>query len=141
MKAWTMKALRAKLGLTIGAVLLLILSACRSSGSGALAPTSGGTTSGSAGTATTKDKLTIMGVTSLGSGTHMLSSYLLTKNGVSVDQAQFVPVGAGDTFIAAIKQGHIDAGMTTEPTVSRLLQTGDAQVLVDMRTPTTARAA
>src|SRR5207237_3411241 len=28
-----------------------------------------------------------------------------------------------------------DAGMTTEPTVSRLLKSGEAQLLVDLRTP------
>ncbi len=54
-----------------------------------------------------------LGVTSLGSGTHTLSRYLAVKNGVPVDQVKFVAVGAGDRFIAAIKQGTIDAGMTT----------------------------
>jgi len=32
-----------------------------------------------------------------------------------------------------MKQGRIDAGMTTEPTVSQMLKTGEAKVLVDMR--------
>jgi NitT/TauT family transport system substrate-binding protein len=45
-----------------------------------------------------------------------------------------LPVGADNSFIAAIRQHRIDAGMTTEPTVSRLLQQGDAAVMVDMRT-------
>ena len=49
-------------------------------------------------------------------------------------------MGAGDTFIAAIQQGKIDAGMTTEPTISRLVKSGDAKVLVDLRTPDDARA-
>src|SRR5438067_509416 len=39
------------------------------------------------------------------------------------------------------KQGTIDAGMTTEPTISRLVKTGDAKVLIDLRTPETTRAA
>jgi len=52
-----------------------------------------------------------------------------------------VPVGAGSTFIAAIQQGKIDAGMTTEPTVSRLLKTGEAKVLVDLRSPAKTSAA
>lgn len=82
-----------------------------------------------------------LGVTELGSGTQTITQYLLTKNGIPADQAQFVPVGAGDTFIAAIKQGKIDAGMTTEPTISRLLKTGDAKVLIDLRTPDATRAA
>src|SRR5215469_17360762 len=59
-----------------------------------------------------------LGVTELGSGTHTLSIALLHKAGLAPDQAHFVPVGAGDTFIAAMQQGKIDAGMTTEPTIS-----------------------
>jgi NitT/TauT family transport system substrate-binding protein len=52
---------------------------------------------------------------------------------VKVSEIVSVPVGAGNTFIAAIQQGKIDAGMTTEPTISQLLKTGDAKVLIDMR--------
>jgi NitT/TauT family transport system substrate-binding protein len=52
-----------------------------------------------------------------------------------------VAVGAGNTFIAAIQQQKIDAGMTTEPTISRLTTTGVAKVLVDLRTPQSTRAA
>jgi NitT/TauT family transport system substrate-binding protein len=83
-----------------------------------------------------------LGVTSLGSGTHGLSQYLAVKNNVPVDQITFVPVGAGDTFIKAIeKAATIDAGMTTEPTIARLLKTGAAKVLIDLRTPESTRAA
>ena len=60
---------------------------------------------------------------------------------IAPDQFTPIAVGAGDTFIAAIKQGTIDAGMTTEPTISRLLKTGDAKVLIDLRTPELTRAA
>jgi NitT/TauT family transport system substrate-binding protein len=74
-----------------------------------------------------------LGVTGLGSSTNFLMQYLAKLNGVPVSQYEVLPVGAGHSFIAAIKQGRIDAGMTTEPTVSQLLKTGDAQVLVDMR--------
>jgi NitT/TauT family transport system substrate-binding protein len=87
-----------------------------------------------------KDKR--LGVTSLGSGTHGLSQYLAVKNNIPVDQIKFVPVGAGDTFIKAIEKATtIDAGMTTEPTISRLLKTGAAKILIDLRTPETTRAA
>jgi NitT/TauT family transport system substrate-binding protein len=82
-----------------------------------------------------------LGVTDIGSGTHTLTMALLGKAGVTADQAHYVAVGAGDTFIAAIKNGVIDAGMTTEPTITRLLQTGDAKVLIDLRTPESTRAA
>jgi len=82
-----------------------------------------------------------LGVTGLGSSTNFLTQYLAVKNGVAVSEITPVPVGAGNTFIAAIQQGKIDAGMTTEPTVSRLLKTGDAQVLIDMRSPELTRQA
>ncbi|HEY4027539.1 MAG TPA: ABC transporter substrate-binding protein [Candidatus Dormibacteraeota bacterium] len=82
-----------------------------------------------------------LGVTDIGSGTQTLTMALLGKAGISADQAHYVAVGAGDTFIAGIQQGKIDAGMTTEPTISRLIQSGAGKVLVDLRTPESTRAA
>ncbi len=76
-----------------------------------------------------------LGVTGLGSSTSFLTQYLSVKNGVPVSDITLLAVGAGNTFIAAMQQGQIDAGMTTEPTISRMLKTGDAKVLIDMRTP------
>ena len=63
------------------------------------------------------------------------------KAGIQVSDVNFVQAGAGDTFIAAVKQGRIDVGITTQPTVLRLQKTGDAQVLVDLSKPETTRAA
>ena len=82
-----------------------------------------------------------LGVTELGSGTQTLTIALLHQVGIAPDQVHFVPVGAGDTFIAAIQQGKIDAGMTTEPTISRLIASGLAKPLVDLRTPQSTQAA
>src|SRR3981081_36316 len=82
-----------------------------------------------------------LGVTSIGSGTHTISLALLGRAGFKGTDAKFVAVGAGNTVIAAMQQGRIDAGMTTEPTISRLLKTGVGKVLVDLRTPETTRAA
>ena len=82
-----------------------------------------------------------LGVTELGSGTQTLTTALLHKVGIAANQVHFIPVGAGDTFIAAMQQGRIDAGMTTEPTISRLLSTGVGKVLVDLRSPETTQAA
>jgi NitT/TauT family transport system substrate-binding protein len=82
-----------------------------------------------------------LGVTELGSGTQTLTTALLHKVGITPDQVHFVPVGAGDTFIAALQQGKIDAGMTTEPTISRVLSSGVGKVLVDLRSPQSTQAA
>ncbi|ANL57317.1 MULTISPECIES: ABC transporter substrate-binding protein [Rhizobium] len=75
-----------------------------------------------------------LGVTGLGSSTNFLTQYLAVKNGLKLGDFTSVPVGAGQTFIAAIQQDAIQAGMTTEPTISRMLKTGEAKVLIDMRT-------
>ena len=76
-----------------------------------------------------------LGVTGLGSSTQLLTQYLAVANGLKPAKMRFVAVGAGDSFAAALRQGSIDAGTTSEPTVSRLLQAGDARLLVDLRTP------
>lgn len=82
-----------------------------------------------------------LGVTGLGSSTDFLTQYLAVRNGLKPGDYSLLPVGAGNTFIAAITQDQIQAGMTTEPTISRLLKTGEAKVLVDMRTPEKTTAA
>lgn len=75
-----------------------------------------------------------IGVTGLGSSTSFLSQYLMVKNKIPLGGFSLLAVGAGNTFIAAMEQNQIQAGMTTEPTISRLLKTGEARILVDMRT-------
>ncbi|WP_206951838.1 ABC transporter substrate-binding protein [Trinickia acidisoli] len=82
-----------------------------------------------------------LGVTGLGSSTSFLTQYLASQHGIAASQYTMLPVGADASFMAAIKQSRIDAGMTTEPTVSKLLQTGDAKVLVDMRSVEGTKAA
>lgn len=82
-----------------------------------------------------------LGVTSPGSSTDFLTQYLASKNGVAKSDYATVKAGAGQTFIAAIENGGIDAGMTTDPTAAQLLTTGKAKVLLDMRTEEGAKAA
>lgn len=81
-----------------------------------------------------------IGVTKLGASTDFLVQYLAAKAGVRKSEFTTVPVGAGSTFIKAIEQGRIDAGMTTEPTISRLIASGAATVLVDLRTASSTQA-
>src|SRR3546814_2960868 len=59
-----------------------------------------------------------LGVTGLGSSTDFLTQYLVSRNGLKPGEFALLGVGAGNTFIAAMKQGQIAAGMTTEPTRS-----------------------
>jgi sulfonate transport system substrate-binding protein len=82
-----------------------------------------------------------LGITDTGSSTDFLTQYLTTKNGVDPTQTTRRGVGAGQTFIAAMKQKAIDCGMTTEPTVSQALSDGTAFILLDMRTAEGSKAA
>ncbi len=75
-----------------------------------------------------------LGVTGLGSSTNFLTLFLAARAGLKPGDVTTVAVGAGTAFIAAMKQDHIQAGMTTEPTISQVVSTGLGKVLVDMRT-------
>lgn len=82
-----------------------------------------------------------LGITGVGSSTDFLTQALAAKAGLKPGEYSTIGVGAGNTFIAALKQGKIDAGMTTEPTISQLLSTGEAKILVDMRSAESTQAA
>jgi NitT/TauT family transport system substrate-binding protein len=82
-----------------------------------------------------------LGVTGLGSSTDFLTKYLAVKSGLKVKDFTPIGVGAGQTFISALKQGSIHGGMTTDPTVSRILDQGQGKVMIDMRTPEGSRQA
>jgi len=75
-----------------------------------------------------------LGVTGLGSSTNFLTKALAVHAGVSADKITPVAVQAGTTFIAAMQHKAIDCGMTTEPTITAVLQQHLGFVLVDMRT-------
>ncbi|MBF6338123.1 ABC transporter substrate-binding protein [Nocardia abscessus] len=82
-----------------------------------------------------------LGVTSLGSSTDFLTQALTGQEGMSTADYTRVKVGAGQTFIAGMNHDGIDAGMTTDPTVAQMVNSGDARILVDMRTEAGTRAA
>ncbi|UQX89037.1 ABC transporter substrate-binding protein [Jatrophihabitans telluris] len=82
-----------------------------------------------------------LGITDTGSSTDFLTQYLTTKSGVDPATTTRRGVGAGTTFIAALKQKAIDCGMTTEPTVSQVLKNNLGFILLDMRTADGSRQA
>lgn len=82
-----------------------------------------------------------LGITDVGSSTDFLTQYLAKKNGVAPAKTVRRGVGAGATFIAAMKKKAIDCGMTTEPTVSQVLSDNTGFILLDMRTATGSRQA
>ncbi|GAA2354069.1 ABC transporter substrate-binding protein [Streptomyces cuspidosporus] len=82
-----------------------------------------------------------LGVTGLGSSTDFLTKYLAVNSGVKTSEFTPVAVGAGQTFIAALKQGSIQGGMTTDPTVAQIMDQKLGKILLDMRTPEGSKAA
>lgn len=82
-----------------------------------------------------------LGVTSPGSSTDYLTQYLAKKQGITSSNYTTVTAGAGSTFIAALTNGGIDAGMTTDPTIATATSKGVGKVLLDMRTEQGTRKA
>lgn len=82
-----------------------------------------------------------VGVTGLGSSSSFLTQYLASRGGMGNGDYAMLPVGAGNTLIAAFRQKRIDVAWTTEPTTSLLLASGEARVLVDMSSADGTRAA
>lgn len=75
-----------------------------------------------------------IGVTAPGSSTHFFAEYLLTKNGVPVDQESYIGIGTAATAVAAARRGVVDALVNVDPTITILTRSGDATVLADTRT-------
>jgi NitT/TauT family transport system substrate-binding protein len=82
-----------------------------------------------------------LGVTDIGSSTDYLTQFLAQKNGVDPTSIHRLGVQAGNTLIGALEHKNVDCAMTTEPTVSQLLATKQAYVLLDMRSAAGAAAA
>ena len=76
-----------------------------------------------------------LGVTGLGSSTNFLIDSIAAKNGVKVREVTVLPVGSGNTFLAALRDGRIDGGITADPTASRVVKTGLGKILIDLRRP------
>ncbi len=73
-----------------------------------------------------------LGVTSIGSGTHMWLNYLLTKSGIDPSKCTFVGLGTSG-IAASLQKGKIHAGIGIEPFTTKLTEAG-ASILVDGRT-------
>jgi NitT/TauT family transport system substrate-binding protein len=75
----------------------------------------------------------VMGITGTGSSTDFEMQYLGLRNGVQPSQFTRLPVGAGQTFIAALEHGQIAGGITSQPTIATLVASGQAKILVDLQ--------
>jgi NitT/TauT family transport system substrate-binding protein len=81
-----------------------------------------------------------LGVSGLGGMTDYLSRTLALRGGLAANDISLLGIGADSTFIAAMVQGQVQAGMVTDLTVSRMLSAHQAVLLSDLRTPATTLA-
>ncbi len=75
-----------------------------------------------------------IGVSNLGSGTHIIAASILRSVGLPMDSVTFVGIGAGDAMVEAARKGTVDAIITTDPAAIRLLVDGDSSLLLDLVT-------
>lgn len=75
-----------------------------------------------------------IGITAPGSSTQFFSQYLLSKNGIPVDEESYVGIGTSATAIAAVRRGVVDALANLDPVITILARTGDVAILADTRT-------
>jgi NitT/TauT family transport system substrate-binding protein len=76
----------------------------------------------------------VAGVTTPGSSSHMLLTFLLHRNGVPVDSVSVTGIGGAGTAVAAVERGTVDAGMMTDPAFTIVQRrTPGVRVLADLR--------
>src|SRR4030095_4108106 len=76
----------------------------------------------------------VAGVTTPGSSSQMLLSFLLTKYGVPIDSVSVVTIGSAATAIAAIERGKVDAGWMADPSFTLVKKRNPSvKVLADLR--------
>ena len=82
-----------------------------------------------------------VGVTTLGSATHLWLSYLLATRNIETQSVAPIAISTAGRAVAAMERGVVDAGVVSDFTVRTLEKRfGRVRVLADTRTPETARA-
>jgi NitT/TauT family transport system substrate-binding protein len=76
-----------------------------------------------------------IGITAPGSSTHFMALYLMARGGLKREDASFIGIGTGQTAVAAVKRGEIDALVNVDPVISLLEGEKAIKVVVDTRTP------
>lgn len=84
----------------------------------------------------------IVGVTTAGSSSQMLLTYILQRNGVPPDGVSITAIGTAATAIAAVERGKVDAGMMADPAFAMMRRRNPAtRILADLRTGAGVKAA
>jgi NitT/TauT family transport system substrate-binding protein len=75
-----------------------------------------------------------IGVTAPGSSTHFMVLYMMTQAGLKPDDASFIGTGSGNTVVAAVKRGEVDAISNADPMINILDRDGAVKIVADTRT-------
>lgn len=77
----------------------------------------------------------IAGVTTAGSSSQMLLTYMFQRHGVPVDSVSISAIGSAATALAAIERGKVDAGMVADPAFTLITRRNPSvRILADLRT-------
>ena len=98
----------------------------------------------SAGTVTAMADLKgrIAGVTTAGSSSQMLLTYMLQRHGLAADSVSVIAIGSAATAVAALEHGKVDVGMVADPAFTLVQRRNPGvRVLADLRTADGVNAA
>lgn len=79
-------------------------------------------------------KGTKIGVSAMGSSTHMVAKLVLARAGIVLDDVSFVNVGTAVGALTAFRTGQIDAMSNVDPAMTILEQKGEIRIIADTRT-------
>jgi NitT/TauT family transport system substrate-binding protein len=74
-----------------------------------------------------------VGVSSVGSSTHLAASLLLARAGIGPRDVSFVGVGSGAVAMGALRSGQVHALCHADPLMTLLEQKGDTRIVGDLR--------
>ncbi len=84
----------------------------------------------------------VVGVTSAGSSSQMLLTYLLQRHGVKADSVSVTAIGSAATAVAAVERGKVDAAMMADPAFTLVMRRAPGvHVLADLRSADGVRQA
>jgi NitT/TauT family transport system substrate-binding protein len=76
----------------------------------------------------------VVGVTTPGSSSHMLLTFLLHRHGVPIASVSVTGIGGSATAVAAVEHGKVDAGMMSDPALTIVQRRAPGvRVLADLR--------
>jgi len=74
-----------------------------------------------------------IGVSSIGSSTHLAASLMLLRAGLALQDVTFIGVGSAGNAMNAFRSGQVHALCHADPVMTRLEQTADMRILGDLR--------